>query len=89
MRTVSNVQAKKLIGVVTVVLKSAHRKALAEAVDAVRLIVDTSAEFPDRVSEDPIVEVEIFEEELPGDLKNLSSRDDCGLPALQRIQELC
>lgn len=48
---------------VSVVFKSAHQNNLAEATDAARSVVKSSAVFPDSPSDVLIVEAEIVEED--------------------------
>lgn len=55
-RTISNVEGKKCLGVVPVVLKPVHQKALADAADAGSSVIVQSADYTDLVSDVPIVE---------------------------------
>lgn len=59
--TVSNVQHKKLVGVVSFVFKYGHRKRLVEATDAFSSVVYSSADFPDSASDVRIAEDAIKE----------------------------
>lgn len=65
------------------------RKSLVEAAEAVRSVFDYFANFPDPVSNVPIVKDDVIEDDSPWYLIDLTSKDDLGRCALQRIQELC
>lgn len=60
-KTVSDVEAKRWIGVVSVVFKSEYRKILAERADAVSSVVDSFVDFSDPATDAPIVQNEIVE----------------------------
>lgn len=68
---------------------SDHCKTLAEAADAECYVFDSSADFPDRTFDVPILQDEIVEEDRTWDLSHLTSKDDRASSALQRIKELC
>lgn len=88
-RTVSDVQLKKSVGVISDVFKPGHRKTFAVAADAVSSIIDTSTDLQNPAPDVFIVENEIVMEYGPWDLRDLSSKNDRGHTPLQRIQELC
>lgn len=67
-RTVSGVQVKMCVRVVSVMFKSGHQKKLADAADAVSSGVDLFSDFPDPASDILIVEYVIIEEGSPWDL---------------------
>lgn len=68
--------------VVSVVINPRHRKTLAEATLAVSSVVDCSTNFPDPASYVPIVEGEVVEEASPSNLRDFTSKNDCGISAL-------
>lgn len=88
MRTVNDVQVKKWVGAVSVDFQPEHRKTLAEVGDAVSLEIDASAGFSDLDPDALIVEHEIFEEDVPRDLQDLTYNDYRGPSTLQHVQEL-
>lgn len=63
--TARNVQVKKLVGVVSDFFKSGHPKTLEAAANAVCLVANSSADFPDSAFDAPIVEKECFERASP------------------------
>lgn len=86
-RTASDVLVRKWVEFVSVVLNPGHRKTLVGATNAVSSMFDTSADFSDPAANVPIVEDGIVEEDLHWDLRDLTSKDDCGLSAMQRVQK--
>lgn len=56
---VSYLQAKKWVEVVSVIIKPAHQKVLAEAANAVSSVIDSSADFADPASDFSLVEDKI------------------------------
>lgn len=87
-RTASDVQVKKWARVVSVVCKPGYRRTLTAATDAVISVFHSFPDFPGPASEVPIVEDYVFEKYPPWYLSDLSSKDDRGPSALERIQKL-
>lgn len=68
---------KKSVGVVYDLVKPEHLKTLAVAADAVCLVVNSSADFPDSAFDASIVEDECFGEDSPWNLTELTSKNKC------------
>lgn len=62
---------------------------MAEATDTVSSVISASADFSDPSSDVPIVKNEIVKKDVPRNLRDLTSKEDCVPSALQCIHELC
>lgn len=60
-----------------------------QAVDAGSSNIDSSADFQGPASDVPIFDDEVVEEDSWWGVKDLTSKDDRGPTALQRVQDLC
>lgn len=88
-RKVYDVQMKRFIRAVLVKFKSEPRSTLEERRVAMYAVSASLSGFPDWSEQVPIVEDEIFEEEAPWDLGDLTPRCELASSVLERIQALC
>lgn len=88
-RDVDDVQAKRFVRSVPVKRNSGPRKTLEEALTAVIAAYCSVSGFSGSSNDVPIVEDEIFEEDVPWNLRDFRSKNNRGLSASQRVQALC
>lgn len=80
---------KKWVALISVVSKPGHRKTLVNTFDAVRSMIDLSADFPAAALSFSVGEVEVNEKQASRILTLFPPQENREPSALKQIQKLC
>lgn len=87
-RTVGDVQVSTCVRVLPVKFEIEPKKTIGKGAHALRSMLSVLEEIPNLTNDMSIFKDEHIEEDAPGDLQNLKSRDDCRICSLHGMQEL-